>query len=357
MNPGNIVRMFWHGAPLSTYERLAIASFLKQGHRVEVFSYGELQLPPGATPMDAAAVLPEQALLSYQGEAGTVDIAAYADLFRYKLLYERGGIWADSDVLCLRPMDSLPPACVGRQDDNTVAIGVVRFPPGHPLAGELYAQAAKQGRAARWGQTGPQLLTKLLPQYPDVKVLPSRAFYPIHWSQAWRLAAPEQHGHCAAAASKSYAVHWWNEIFRRMGLPKDKLPPTGSFLERHAALLLDGEQDTWPSATVAAWSDNFRNANLARPLKRYNAGHGDVADLLRSLGAAQLRNGRWRQAAELLSAAQQARPNGPTIRLLLAQALIGLGRREEAAGHLQAALAHPSTQKRAQAIQTRLGLA
>lgn len=352
MDNDNVVRMFWHGSLLSAYEQLSIASFLKQGHRVEVFSYGELNLPPGATPMDAATVLPEHALSPYQAGG----IATYADLFRYKLLYERGGIWADSDVLCLRPMDALPPACVGRQDDSSVAVGVMRFPAGHALAGELYEHAAKLGPSARWAQTGPQLLTKLLPRHSDVKVLPAHAFYPIHWSQAWRLVTPEHHGRCTAIAQKSYAVHWWNEIFRRMGMPKDKLPPQGSFLERHAAALLDGERETWPSAAVAAWSENFRNARLAAPLKRYNTGRCDLADLLRSLGAAQLRNGHWQQAAELLAAAHQARPNGPNIRLLLAQALIALGKRAEADSHLLAALQHPSTQKRAQVLRSRWGL-
>lgn len=53
----NVVRMFWHGTALSAYERLSIASFLKHGHRVEVFSYNELSLPDGAVRVDAESHL------------------------------------------------------------------------------------------------------------------------------------------------------------------------------------------------------------------------------------------------------------------------------------------------------------
>ena len=30
-------------------------------------------------------------------------LAAFSNLFRYKLLLERGGWWVDTDVICLRP--------------------------------------------------------------------------------------------------------------------------------------------------------------------------------------------------------------------------------------------------------------
>ena len=182
MGNDNIVRMFWYGKTLSAYELLSITSFLKQGHQVEVFSYGELSLPSGAVLVDAAEVLPESEVFTYQNGAGKGSVSAYSNLFRYKLLYERGGIWADSDVMCLRPMDSLPPACAGRQDDTTVAVGIMRLPPGHPLAGELYEQAARLGQNIQWGQAGPRLMSRLLPNYPDVETLPVTAFYPVNWN-------------------------------------------------------------------------------------------------------------------------------------------------------------------------------
>ncbi|MGZ8237559.1 MAG: tetratricopeptide repeat protein [Methylobacter sp.] len=233
-------------------------------------------------------------------------------------------------VMCLRPMDSLPPACVGRQDDTTVNTALMRFPPRHPLVGELYEQAAKLGQNVQWGQAGPLLITRLLSNYTDVEVLPVTAFYPVHWSEAWRLITQEQSGHCAGVAAESYAVHWWNEIFRRMGIPKDKLPPADSYLGRYAASVLDGGWDEWPDSVIATWVENFRAASLAEPVRRYLQGQAEFAGLMRDLGRERLNDGHWQQAAELLTAAHRARPNGLYIRKLLAQALAGLGRREEA---------------------------
>ena len=158
----DVVRMFWYGSTLSPYERLSIASFLKHGHHVEVFSYSELNLPEGAVRVDAATVLPESEVFAYRRGAGKGSVSAFSNMFRYKMLHELGGLWADCDVLCLRPMHSLPAACVAWEDGATVATGVMRFPPGHALPGELYRQAVALGKDIVWGQIGPQLLTRLL---------------------------------------------------------------------------------------------------------------------------------------------------------------------------------------------------
>ena len=61
----NIVRTLWHGSPLTVFERLSLVSFLKLGHAVEVYAYGELDVPPGVTLCDAASVLPESDVFSY----------------------------------------------------------------------------------------------------------------------------------------------------------------------------------------------------------------------------------------------------------------------------------------------------
>lgn len=350
----NVVRMFWYGTTLSPYERLSIASFLKHGHRVEVFSYNELSLPDGAVRVDASTVLPEREVFTYQHGAGKGSVSAFSNLFRYKMLHELGGIWADCDVLCLRPMHDLPAACVAREDDATVATGVMRFPPGHALPGELYKQAVALGKNIVWGQIGPQLLTRLLPQFPDVEILPAQSFYPVHWREAWRLVLAGEHNYCAGAAEGSYAVHWWNEVFRRIGIPKEKFPPQGSFLERHATSLLGEGIGTWPEATIATWVSNFRNADMQAMFKQYREGRGDLADVLRDLGMEQMKAGRWQRAAEALATAHHMRPGGAYIRLLLAQSLIALGKPGEAESHLRAALENPATREHATALRQQI---
>ena len=350
----DVVRMFWYGSTLSPYERLSIASFLKHGHHVEVFSYSELNLPEGAVRVDAATVLPESEVFAYRRGAGKGSVSAFSNMFRYKMLHELGGLWADCDVLCLRPMHSLPAACVAWEDGATVATGVMRFPPGHALPGELYRQAVALGKDIVWGQIGPQLLTRLLPQFPDVEILPAQSFYPVHWCEAWRLILPGEYDFCTSAAEGSYAVHWWNEIFRRIGIPKEKLPSKGSFLEQHASDILDGEIDVWPEAIVSTWVENYRKAGMSGILTQYREGRGDLADTLRELGMEQMNAGRWQQAVEALAAAHRVRPGGAYIRLLLAQSLIALGKPDESEPHLRAALENPATHERATALRRQI---
>ncbi|TCJ11659.1 hypothetical protein EZJ19_14685 [Parasulfuritortus cantonensis] len=262
----NTVRMFWHGRALSPYERLSIRSFLQQGFQVEVFAYARPRLPAGAVWRDAAEILPAARVFAYAGGPGVGSYAAFSNLFRYKLLYELGGIWADSDLLCLRPFSDLPEAFVGRQDADTVNGAVMRFPPGSAVCGRLYEAARELGSGVRWGRAGPRLITRVLAGEPGVAVLPEAAFYPVPWRRALDLAMPARAEECAAAVAGAYCVHWWNEVFRRFALPKDRLPPRGSFLAEHAARLLGAEARYWPEARFLAWLGPDQDpAHLARP--------------------------------------------------------------------------------------------
>src|SRR4051812_25980317 len=94
--------MFWHGRPLSRIERLSMGSFVANGHTVHLHAYEEVVgVPNGVDLVDARKILPANAIFHHT-KSGS--IAAFADLFRYRLLFESGGIWADADVVCLQPL-------------------------------------------------------------------------------------------------------------------------------------------------------------------------------------------------------------------------------------------------------------
>ena len=237
----NVVRTFWHGSELSVYEELSLASFVKLGHRVQIFSYHKLRTIDGVECVDAASILPETAVFSYRKGEGKGSFAAFSNLFRYKLLYELGGTWVDADIFCFKPISELPSACVGWQDDSFVNNAVMRFPAGHPITKELYDHARAAGRNIKWGQAGPRLLTEIALRNRDqIVIMPRETFYPVFWREAWKTISPKEYEHCAAASAGSYCLHWWNECLRRIGIPKDKLPPPGSYLYRRACEVLGG---------------------------------------------------------------------------------------------------------------------
>jgi len=248
----NVVRTFWHGSDLSAYEELALASFVKLGHTVQIFAYQRLRAIEGVEQVDAASILPETEVFSYRDGPGKGSFSAFSNLFRYKLLHEIGGIWADADILCLKPFTALPLPCVGWQGEKQLNSAIMRFPPGHPITIELYERAREMGRDIHWGQTGPRLLSEVvLRNRGKITIMPQKAFYPISWRDAWKLLSGPEDKRCETAVGRSYCVHWWNEILRRIGLPKDKLPPAGSYLHRHACRILgENRWQAWPAKEV-----------------------------------------------------------------------------------------------------------
>src|SRR3954454_16532370 len=107
------IQGLWVGPRLSVVERLSIASFLHHGHNYHLFTYGPVEgLPAGAVLEDARSILPESMIFQYREHAS---YAGFLDLFRYKVLLERGGWWVDTDPVCLRPFDFDEPYVFGSQ--------------------------------------------------------------------------------------------------------------------------------------------------------------------------------------------------------------------------------------------------
>lgn len=265
------IRTFWHGTDFGLYEKLCVKSFLAHGHEVEVYAYDPIQLPHGVTLCDAAEILPRSQLFSFKAGPGKGSFAAFADLFRYKLLLEKGGIWTDADVLCQKPLFDLPDYFIGIERPGLLNNALISLPQG--FCEQLYIAAVSLGQDVLWGQTGPELITKQFQTAPDpaIVILSSEYFYPIPPNHAPQLALSALAAGCIEATKNSYCVHWWNEMFRRISFPKDRLPPAASFLSQHAIKLLDEcDLKFWDESLVEAWLANYNDAELFRFQKTHN---------------------------------------------------------------------------------------
>ena len=223
------VQMFWHGPALSRMEQLAIASFLHHGHPVDLHVYEEPRgVPRGACVRDAAEILPRDALFTHRR---TGSVAIFADWFRYRLLAERGGIWADMDVACLQPIEYPQPEIFGWEDDHYVNNAILGLPAGHALARWLaecceqpnrirpydgwrtrlrkfrrrHLQGDRRDRI-RWGELGPKGLTAAARHlgYLD-RALPRTHFYPVR-SADWRALFEPMRGGLLPWGDESRAV-------------------------------------------------------------------------------------------------------------------------------------------------------
>ncbi|MFO0448511.1 MAG: hypothetical protein ACK52I_07585, partial [Pseudomonadota bacterium] len=62
------------------------------------------------------------------------------------------------------------------------------------------------------------------------RVQPKHVLYPIFCDYAADVLLPQRRDSCIERVRQGFALHLWNEFYRRWGLPKSLLPPRGSFL-------------------------------------------------------------------------------------------------------------------------------
>lgn len=103
-----IVNGLWIQGELSALELLTIKSFLANGFKFQLWTYmpKNINAPEGTIIEDANEIIPFDKVFSYNyiniHGFGKGSYAGFSDIFRYKLLYENGGIWTDMDITCLQ---------------------------------------------------------------------------------------------------------------------------------------------------------------------------------------------------------------------------------------------------------------
>jgi hypothetical protein len=171
---------------------------------------------------------------------GRPSYSGFANWFRYEMLFREGGVWVDTDVVCLKPFDFQEEIFFGLEQFDKVNCAVVGASPGQEIFQFLARQverpndflpydAAKHKRRkllrrylkgnkrgnVKWGETGPVGFTKALHHFGLFdKALPISAFYPVHstcWTSIFDTAAADPDRYFP----DSYAIHIWNEMLRR----------------------------------------------------------------------------------------------------------------------------------------------
>lgn len=247
--------MFWHGRPLSRIERLSLASFVANGHAVHLHAYEELAgVPQGVTIVDARTILPANSIF-HHSKSGS--IAAFADLFRYRLLFEAGGIWADTDMICLQPLHYDTPEIFGWMDSELINNALLGLPKGHAIAKWMaeccenpnrwlpYDNFKTRRRKLKrrlllsrrgdiaWGEYGPQGFTQAARHLGLTdRAQPFWHFYPLHYKQ-WAAIFDRSLAGNLEFLGQSKAIHLWNEMFRRdRSFDRNAQFPADSLFER-----------------------------------------------------------------------------------------------------------------------------
>lgn len=153
-----------------------------------------------------------------------------ADLARYLIIHRHGGVYADLDFECLRPLQALvadggvliglePPENLHNwreehgaspvSTDNILCNAFLASPPGHAfwlaVARRVQARVAEGGERSPLHLSGPFLLSETWAEYPDredIRLLPPERLYPLSSRDAERGRGRDDYG-------EAFAVHHW----------------------------------------------------------------------------------------------------------------------------------------------------
>ncbi|QPN63164.1 glycosyltransferase [Synechococcus sp. CBW1004] len=239
------VHMFWAYGDFSTLERLAATSFIRHGYHLTIWTYGDIKnIPVGASQCDAREIVPENHVFV----CGRGSYAAFSDLFRYTLLSQRGGLWSDTDVICLIPMSqfmenhSLPFVVQEMVSETALQVNNNLIYHPSPSAGDLVDLACAisqrfKPEKLKWGDCGPKLLTALVNTYPHLSPLtmPPSFANPVAWNNCPHQLLDET----AVLPQETRFLHCFNEMWRRSGVDKDMRYPSNSILGRLCSELQD----------------------------------------------------------------------------------------------------------------------
>jgi len=206
--------MFWHGAPLSRIERLCMASFLAQGHPLDLYVYETpAELPTGVRLMGAEEILPRALLFTHRR---TGSLGSFSDWFRYRLLKERGGIWVDADVVCLAPLIYPQAQIFGWQDAGLLNNAVLGLPAGDALAAWLADCCEDPNRILPydpWALRLRKLRRRFLGGNRLDKAQPVAHFYPVK-CEDWRRMFTSNPNDAPLWNEESRAVHLWQQMMK-----------------------------------------------------------------------------------------------------------------------------------------------
>lgn len=132
-----------------------------------------------------------------------------ADILRYEVLYNHGGIYIDADTLCLKRIDKLLDIeqdvfAVEEGVDNLIANGVIGCSKRNKFMKKIINNVRHDLSIPAWVATGPAFLTGMInKEKPDIKIYPAHYFWPYHHSSA------EEPNPKSSKCKNSYGLHYW----------------------------------------------------------------------------------------------------------------------------------------------------
>ena len=223
----NTVQGLWIGDRLSTMEQLSISSFIKNNNEYHLYVYKDIEnIPDGVVVKDGNDILPENQIFAYKAGEGKGSYSAFSNYFRYKLLLDKGGWWADTDMVCVKKIDHQQEHVFATEpymDINYITSGMIKAPVASEIMQDCWSECQeKDPNKIVWGEVGPRLIRKAvsskLSGYGEY-IVPYQQFCPVGFENWFDFINPNKN---LEFGEDTYCVHMWNEMWRRHGADKKK---------------------------------------------------------------------------------------------------------------------------------------
>ena len=226
-----IVQGLWIGEELSLNEILCISSFIKNGHEFHLYVYDKIKnIPNKCIVKDANEILPETDIFYYnekQSISGEKRPTAFSNMFRYKLLYDKGNYWVDMDMICIKYLNFNEPYVFSSEStflrDQIANAGIIKCPKGCDFAKYCYEVCLKKDKSKlKWGEIGPKLVAEGIAKYKlQTYIKPWTYFCPIGYDKINDLITPANA--LTNFSNEWYCIHLWNELWIKKKLNKNKI--------------------------------------------------------------------------------------------------------------------------------------
>ena len=229
----NSVQSLWVGSELSELEILSIKSFQKVGHRFILYTYEKIKnIPSGTIVRDGNNIMKKKDLFKYKNS-----FLPFSDIFRYKMLYEKGGYWVDLDMIALKPLRFKEPYIFSsertiqkgpyrnRTKTEIANIGILKAPPKSAFYKELFERCITEGeKGVKENIQFMRTMRNVLNEFGFEKyVKPAKMFCPLDWWHTKDAFMPicckEKYAvkgyNIDSILNNSHTVHMWRSIMNK----------------------------------------------------------------------------------------------------------------------------------------------
>ena len=225
-----IVNTLWIGDSLNELSRLAIKSWINLGYKVHLWIYDPVNDPLLENENIQLKDANEIHRLNV-GDCVKQDILPFSDLWRYKLLYDRGGIWLDADMVLLQRINNddiiisseytMRSGAYKSHRESVANIGVLKFNKNNLFLKELIDKIYDSKRKAEFCDNM-RLFQKQIKnsgEYDNYVVAP-RIYCPIPWWQCreqyynkdYKMKYAVETPTNDYIISSAYGIHLWNNF-------------------------------------------------------------------------------------------------------------------------------------------------